>query len=254
MTYLEAMDHLDDVETHVKFALKQLQEYNIKGALLYGYQPISEELADYRAAIEYLIEKDQAKLLYRHYQKTSEVVSKAVPLLRKVFFDMLHSGEHIGEVEAKGNVWGIDIQALLETRVLPWLKDNHEEVFAMGSKTNPDKPKTQEKNVQQTQGNKPQQVPSWATTDVAKRAFAKAVERGYMSPLAYGYEWKKSKALLAYLVERLSKATIMKPYPDKEACDYFHTTNLRQSRGTYLNSRNHNGKPNNFEEIDALFK
>lgn len=251
MTYLRAMDRLDYVEANVKFALKKLQEHNIKGALLFGCQTIFGELAGYRAAIEYLIEEDQAKLLYRHYQKTSEVVSKAVPLLHKAVFDM----RPLGEVEAKGSIWGARIQALLETRVLPWLKDNHEEVFAMGSKTNPDKPKTQEKNVQQKQGNKPQQVPSWATTDVAKRVFAKAVERGYMRPLAYGYEWKIRKVLLAYFVERLANAdkyTI--GYPNVSACKFFNVKNLKAFRYNYQGSKlGEKDKPQGSSIIDDLF-
>ena len=106
----------------------------------------------------------------------------------------------------------------------------------------------------QKQGNKPQQVPSWATTDVAKRVFAKAVELGYMSPLEYGYSWKlKSKALLAYFVECLSKTDMLTPYPDTEACAYFHATCLRQRRQSYL-SNIQGGRPKDFDKIDALFE
>lgn len=104
----------------------------------------------------------------------------------------------------------------------------------------------------QKQGNKPQQVPSWATTDVAKRAFAKAVELGYMRPLEHGYKWKKRPALLAYFVERLSKTDMLTPYPDKEACAYFHAKGLRQRRDYYLNIAG--GRPKNFDKIDALFE
>lgn len=111
---------------------------------------------------------------------------------------------------------------------------------------------SQAETTPQTQGNKPQQVPSWATTEVAKGAFAKAVERGYMSPSAYGYKWKESTSLLAYFVERLSKKDMLTPYPDKEACSYFHTKNLRQIRQYYLNIDG--GKPKNFDKIDALFE
>ena len=104
----------------------------------------------------------------------------------------------------------------------------------------------------QKKGNKPQQVPSWATTDEAKRAFAKAVELDYMSPLEYGYKWKKEKGLLAYFVECLSSASIQNSYPDTGACAYFHTKNLRQLRDYYLNIIG--GKPKNFDKIDALFE
>ena len=104
----------------------------------------------------------------------------------------------------------------------------------------------------QKKGNKPQQVPSWATTDVAKRAFAKAVELGYMRPLEHGYKWKKRPALLAYFVERLSKTDMLTPYPDKEACAYFHAKGLRQRRDYYLNIAG--GRPKNFDKIDALFE
>lgn len=106
----------------------------------------------------------------------------------------------------------------------------------------------------QKQGNKPQQVPSWATTDEAKRAFAKAVERDYMTPLEYGYKWKlKSKALLAYFVERLSNANGMNPYPNKDACAYFNTKGLKQTREYYL-SCIQGGRPKDFDKIDALFE
>lgn len=104
----------------------------------------------------------------------------------------------------------------------------------------------------QKQGDKPQQVPSWATTDVAKRAFAKAVELGYMRPFEHGYKWKKRPALLAYFVERLSKTDMLTPYPDKEACAYFHAKGLRQRRDYYLNIAG--GRPKNFDKIDALFE
>lgn len=105
----------------------------------------------------------------------------------------------------------------------------------------------------QKQGDKPQQVPSWATTDVAKRAFAKAVELGYMSPLEYGYKWKKDKGLLYYFVESLSKLDGTPSYPGTEACVYFHTKNLRQIRDYYLKTIV-DGKPKNFDKIDALFE
>lgn len=105
----------------------------------------------------------------------------------------------------------------------------------------------------QKQGNKPQQVPSWATTDEAKRAFAKAEELDYMRPLEYGYKWKlKSTALLAYFVECLSNANGYNSYPDKEACAYFHAKGLRQRRDYYLNIAG--GRPKNFDKIDALFE
>lgn len=105
----------------------------------------------------------------------------------------------------------------------------------------------------QKKGNKPQQVPSWATTDVAKRVFAKAVELGYMRPLEYGYKWKLNSALLAYFVERLSNANGINPYPDKEACAYFQAKGLRQRRQYYL-SNIQGGKPKDFDKIDALFE
>ena len=104
----------------------------------------------------------------------------------------------------------------------------------------------------QKQGDKPQQVPSWATTDVAKRAFAKAVELGYMSPSAYGYEWKLEKVLLAYFVERLAKAdkyTI--GYPDVSACKFFNVKGLKSFRYNY--QTNKGKKPIKSSIIDDLF-
>ena len=104
----------------------------------------------------------------------------------------------------------------------------------------------------QKRGNKPQQVPSWATTDVAKRAFAKAMERGYMSPSAYGYEWELEKVLLAYFVERLAKAdkyTI--GYPNVSACKFFNVKGLKSFHYNYQTSKGK--KPIKSSIIDDLF-
>ena len=104
----------------------------------------------------------------------------------------------------------------------------------------------------QKRGNKPQQVPSWATTDVAKRAFAKAVELGYMSPLEYGYEWELEKVLLAYFVERLAKAdkyTI--GYPNVSACKFFNVNGLKSFHYNYQTSKGK--KPIKSSIIDDLF-
>lgn len=141
----------------------------------------------------------------------------------------------------------IDIELLFALSYIPATAAANSQVQA---ETTPQK----RGNKPQKQGDEPQQVPSWATTNVAKRAFAKAVELGYMSPLEYGYKWekKKDKSLLAYFVQRLSKPDGLISYPDKEACAYFHTKNLKQLRQYYLGIVG--GKPKNFDKIDALFE
>lgn len=104
----------------------------------------------------------------------------------------------------------------------------------------------------QKQGNKPQQVPHWATTDVAQRAFAKAMKRGYMRPSAYGYKWELEKVLLAYFVERLAKADKNAfGFPNAEACKFFDVKVLKTSQYSY--QTNKGKKPIKSRIIDDLF-
>lgn len=238
MRLTEAVEILNKVGAYVNVALRELQEKRIQQALDTGYRHIYGDVPLYKEAISLLIECGRTDLLKTGYhKKTYESVCKAYPLLKQVMYDSLHSGKRIGEAEAKGNVWAVDIKAYWDSVVLPLLQTNSQ---------------AQAETTPQKQGNKPQQVPSWATTEEAKRAFAKAVELDYMIPLEYGYKWKLNKGLLAYFVERLSNATMLNPYPNEGACAYFHTKDLKQTRQYYLEIEG--GRPKNFDKIDALFE
>lgn len=239
MTITEAVELLNQIGADVDFALDYLQEQKFQLALYIGGQLIFDEVPIFKAAVDLLIERGRTDLLERRCPKIYESACVAEPLLKQAIPNCKKMGMMIGEAEAKGNIWASHIKAYWEKVVLPILQTD---------------PQTQAETTPQKRGDKPQQVPSWATTDVAKRAFAKAVELGYMSPLEYGYSWKlKSKALLAYFVECLSKTDMLTPYPDTEACAYFHATCLRQRRQSYL-SNIQGGRPKDFDKIDALFE
>lgn len=238
MTITEAVELLNQIGADVDFALDYLQEQKFQLALYIGGQLIFDEVPIFKAAVDLLIERGRTDLLERRCPKIYESACVAEPLLKQAIPNCKKMGMMIGEAEAKGNIWASHIKAYWEKVVLPILQTD---------------PQTQAETTPQKRGNKPQQVPSWATTDVAKRAFAKAVELGYMSPLEYGYKWKKRPALLAYFVERLSNANMTNPYPDKDACAYFHAKGLRQRRDYYL-SYIQGGKPKDFDKIEALFE
>lgn len=215
--------------------------------LLHKFASESEEAeAIARAVCDYVIDHPddsivagEAKRAYEYndallkYQCNGKVVDEVV-----LGLDRLTYWQHFAS---------IDIELLYALSCIPATAAANSQAQA---ETTPQK----RGNKPQKQGDEPQQVPSWATTDEAKRAFAKAVELGYMSPLEYGYKWKlKSKALLAYFVECLSKTDMLTPYPDTEACAYFHATCLRQRRQSYL-SNIQGGRPKDFDKIDALFE
>lgn len=237
MRITEAVELLNQIGADVDFALDYLQERKFQLALYIGGQLIFDEVPIFKSAVGLLIERGRTDLLEQRCRKIYEAACVAEPLLKQAIPNCKKIGMMIGEAEAKGNIWASHIKAYWEKVVLPTLQTNSQ---------------AQAETTPQKQGDKPQQVPSWATTDVAKRAFAKAVELGYMRPLEHGYKWKKRPALLAYFVERLSKTDMLTPYPDKEACAYFHAKGLRQRRDYYLNIAG--GRPKNFDKIDALFE
>lgn len=244
MRITEAVELLNQIGADVDFALDYLQERKFQLALYIGGQLIFDEVPIFKSAVGLLIERGRTDLLEQRCRKIYEAACVAEPLLKQAIPNCKKIGMMIGEAEAKGNIWASHIKAYWEKVVLPTLQTNSQ---------------AQAETTPQKKGNKPQQVPSWATTDEAKRAFAKAVKLDYMSPLEYGYKWKLNKgklklnkALLAYFVERLSNANMLNPYPNEDACAYFHTKNLKQTRDYYLNITG--GKPKNFDKIDALFE
>jgi len=100
-------------------------------------------------------------------------------------------------------------------------------------------------------------IPKVLNTPEVKKIFNKAIEAGVMEKAKGrdGYEWKKSKALLAYLIGFLCiKDKCLDVYPDKEACSLFSVTGLKQAHYALSSNKHASGKPKNFELIDKLFK
>ena len=151
MNYLEAAGYLDSVEADAKFALAYLLDHEFGKALMVG-QSLFEELPKYREAISYFIEHDKAQPLARHYNKAYEITCKAVPLLQEA----IDSCQQVGEAEAKGSIWGGQIKNLLETRVLPWLNDRHQEAIGAVSSPMGDKMEAPIEKGPQKGENKPQ--------------------------------------------------------------------------------------------------
>jgi hypothetical protein len=152
MNYLEAAGYLDSVEADAKVALAYLLNHEFGKALMVG-QSLFKELPKYREAISYFIEHDKAQPLARHYNKAYEITCKAVPLLQEA----IDSCQQVGEAEAKGSIWGGQIKNLLETRVLPWLNDRHQEAIAAVSSPMGDKMEAPIEKGPQKGENKPQQ-------------------------------------------------------------------------------------------------
>jgi len=95
--------------------------------------------------------------------------------------------------------------------------------------------------------------PKVLNTSKAEAIFKAAIKAGLMekAPNREGYKWNKSKALLAYLIEKLCRGD---PFPNKEACSLFNREDLKQADYALSNNINGNGKPKSFEIIDDLFK
>lgn len=238
MRITEAQESISLMRGYVNQVLDYLQEQNFQKAVEDGLYIELHLLSNYDEAIDFLIERGRTDLL-EQCNEIYKTAYKAEPLITQALDKYEEIGKRIGDTGCLSSCWALHIVFFWEEAVCPILQTNSQ---------------VQAEATPQKQEDKPQQVPSWATTDVAKRAFAKAVELGYMSPLEYGYSWKlKSKALLAYFVECLSKTDMLTPYPDTEACAYFHATCLRQRRQSYL-SNIQGGRPKDFDKIDALFE
>lgn len=236
MRITEAQESISLMRGYVNQVLDYLQEQNFQKAVEDGLYIELHLLSNYDEAIDFLIERGRTDLL-EQCNEIYKTAYKAEPLITQALDKYEEIGKRIGDTGCLSSCWALHIVFFWEEAVCPILQTNSQ---------------VQAEATPQKQGNKPQQVPSWATTNEAKRAFAKAVELDYMSPLDYGYKWKIDKGLLAYFVECLSNASIQNSYPDTGACAYFHTKNLRQLRDYYLNTIG--GKPKNFDKIDALFE
>ena len=141
MTLTEAVEILNKVGAYVNVALRELQEKRIQQALDTGYRHIYGDVPLYKEAISLLIECGRTDLLKQGYhKKTYESVCKAYPLLKQIMYDSIHSGKRIGEAEAKGNVWVVDIKAYWEAVVLPILQTDAEAVVSPTLQTKAEAP------------------------------------------------------------------------------------------------------------------
>ena len=141
MRLTEAVEILNKVGAYVNVALRELQEKRIQQALDTGYRHIYGDVPLYKEAISLLIECGRTDLLKQGYhKKTYESVCKAYPLLKQIMYDSIHSGKRIGEAEAKGNVWVVDIKAYWDSVVLPLLQTDAEDVASPTLQTKAEAP------------------------------------------------------------------------------------------------------------------
>lgn len=109
-------------------------------------------------------------------------------------------------------------------------------------------------------------LPGRLNTELARKVFVKAIERGYIKEVNSHYKWNGSKALLAYMCGRIYCGDIpvydkmdQKPYwkfgkfdffPDSELNVLFDVSDIGQSR----QNRKDLKVPIKFQEIDKLFE
>lgn len=236
MRITEAQESISLMRGYVNQVLDYLQEQNFQKAVEDGLYIELHLLSNYDEAIDFLIERGRTDLL-EQCNEIYKTAYKAEPLITQALDKYEEIGKRIGDTGCLSSCWALHIVFFWEEAVCPILQTNSQ---------------VQAETTPQKQGNKPQQVPSWATTDVAKRAFAKAVELGYMSPLEYGYSWELEKVLLAYFVERLAKADKNAfGFPNAEACKFFDVKVLKTSQYSY--QTNNGKKPIKSKIIDDLF-
>lgn len=127
------------------------------------------------------------------------------------------------------------------------------------------KKRTKGKNIADSEHNKVT-LSSRLDTELAKRVFAKAIEKGYIIVEGNHYKWTMNKVLLAYMCGRI----YCEDYPEKTIYDekmfwmpgridlfpgteldkLFNTTDITQSRHT----RKNKAAPTGYEKIDKLFE
>lgn len=92
-------------------------------------------------------------------------------------------------------------------------------------------------------------LPKELNTERARLYFQKAIEAGLMMQTETGYNWNRSKALLAYFTDKIYP----KSYPDNAISLLFNTTRLGKARSQLANNKHGYGKPKGYEDIDILF-
>ena len=89
-------------------------------------------------------------------------------------------------------------------------------------------------------------------TEYQKECFIKLINAGYMSKKGNGYKWHKSKALLAYTMEKIFCENETDRFPETKINNMFGETRLGKAR--YQNSGTIGGNPRGAEKVmEVLF-
>lgn len=99
-------------------------------------------------------------------------------------------------------------------------------------------------------------LPKELDTPRAKECYKKAIAKGYITINGEHFIRNSksiSKALLAYLTEKIHCENISSSYPETALNKLFNETRLGKARSQYVNNKNLEGKPKGFEIIDELF-
>lgn len=96
-----------------------------------------------------------------------------------------------------------------------------------------------------------------AYTDEVEKRFNKAVKAGLMYFNGTTFKWEKSKALLAYFIEKIflphAFNTDGRKLPESALNKLFGTDRIGKAR-TQLVNNTHDGKPRGYKQIDELFE
>lgn len=247
-----------DILSRVTGALSMLSCVNLLSIQdIKKYTKVIKDIAgSYKEAVGFLIDMGDNCSLQRHWEKAGKYMETFSKMVNVSINETVKSGDAEKAdalIEAQSLVGEKIHSRIVEIHdYLESYKETTEKAQLMPQQAKAVQLTTDSEKAQQRASKQPQQQPTWASTDEAKRVFDAAVKKKMLQPLEYGYNALISNALLAYLVEKLCIKDTADIYPDLEASLYFHTKNLKQSRYNYANNKSTNGKPKGYEEIDAL--
>ena len=93
-------------------------------------------------------------------------------------------------------------------------------------------------------------LPEWLRTDEAMGVFQRAIDSGLMHQTSTGFQWHRTKALLAYLMGHFLVNGV---FPDTAYSNLFGVQRLGQAFYNISENTHGDGKPRGHEEIDKLF-
>lgn len=94
-----------------------------------------------------------------------------------------------------------------------------------------------------------QELDNEELNDYQKECFRKLIDGGYMCKNGDGYKWNKSKALLAYTMEKLFCKDAKSSFPEAKLNSMFGVTRLAQAKNQLYNSSN---PPRGAYDVDKL--